>query len=103
MTASVPSKIAFATSEASARVGVGLRTIDSSIWVAVITGLPASMQARISRFWISGTRSAAISTPRSPRATMTPSTSSRISGKRSTALGFSIFAISRAFEPARAR
>ena len=40
ITASVPSRIAFATSEASARVGRGAWTIDSSIWVAVMTGLP---------------------------------------------------------------
>ena len=40
ITASVPSRIAFATSDASARVGRGACTIDSSICVAVITGLP---------------------------------------------------------------
>ena len=40
ITASVPSRIALATSEASARVGRGWCTIDSSIWVAVITGFP---------------------------------------------------------------
>ena len=36
----MPSKIALATSLTSARVGVGLRCIESSICVAVITGLP---------------------------------------------------------------
>src|ERR1700751_2032746 len=41
MTASVPSKIAFATSAASARVGLWKVVIDSSICVAVITGTPA--------------------------------------------------------------
>ena len=40
ITASVPSMIALATSLASARVGRGLVTIDSSICVAVITGRP---------------------------------------------------------------
>ena len=40
MTASAPSKIAVAMSEHSARVGAGLSIIDSSIWVATITGLP---------------------------------------------------------------
>ena len=39
MTASVPSKTALATSLASARVGRGFSIIDSSIWVAVMTGL----------------------------------------------------------------
>ena len=40
MTASVESKMALATSLASARVGRGVLVIDSSIWVAVITSLP---------------------------------------------------------------
>src|ERR687893_433841 len=35
MTASARSKIAFATSETSARVGRGLRIMESSIWVAL--------------------------------------------------------------------
>src|SRR4051812_50087507 len=39
ITASAPSSTALATSEASARVGAGLLIIDSSIWVATITGL----------------------------------------------------------------
>ena len=41
MTQSVPSSTALATSVASARVGRGFLIIDSSICVAVITGLPA--------------------------------------------------------------
>ena len=40
ITALVPSNTAFATSDISARVGVVLLIIDSSIWVAVITILP---------------------------------------------------------------
>ena len=40
----MPSKIALATSVTSARVGDGAVTIDSSIWVAVITGTPNSTQ-----------------------------------------------------------
>ena len=39
MTASVPWKIALATSETSARVGRGEATIEASIWVAVIDGI----------------------------------------------------------------
>ena len=38
MRALVPSKTALATSLTSARVGVGAEIIDSSIWVAVMTG-----------------------------------------------------------------
>ena len=40
MTQSVPSRMALATSVASARVGLRLVVMDSSICVAVITGLP---------------------------------------------------------------
>src|SRR6185369_9033030 len=45
MIASVPSIIALATSEVSALVGRGLRIIESSICVAVMTGLPALLHA----------------------------------------------------------
>jgi hypothetical protein len=41
MTQSAPSRTALATSEASALVGLGLLTIDSSIWVAQITPFAA--------------------------------------------------------------
>src|ERR1700704_6493056 len=41
MMASAPSKIAIETSDTSARVGTGLVIMDSSIWVATTTGLPA--------------------------------------------------------------
>ena len=71
MIAVVPSRIAFATSDASARVGSGAWIIDSSICVAVITGLPRSSARRMIRFCSSGTSAAPISTPRSPRATIT--------------------------------
>src|SRR5436305_1590426 len=77
ITADVPSRIAFATSLASARVGSAWCTIDSSICVAVMTGLPRSSALRMIRFWTSGTRAGPISTPRSPRATITASASER--------------------------
>ena len=92
--ASVPSRTALATSEASARNGRGLSTIERSIWVAVITGRPARRARSMIFFWIIGTRSGGISTPRSPRATMIPSTASMMGSSRSTAWGFSILAIS---------
>ena len=47
MTQEVPSNTALATSETSARVGRGLRIMESSIWVAVMTGLPSRMVALI--------------------------------------------------------
>ena len=50
MTASVPSKTAFATSVISARVGSGLPHIDSSICVAVTTNLPATLHLVMSIF-----------------------------------------------------
>ena len=55
ITAEVPSSTALATSLASARVGSGAWSIDSSIWVAVITGFPRSSAMRIMRFCKSGT------------------------------------------------
>ena len=87
--ASAPSYTAVATSEASARVGAGLRIIDSSIWVATTTGLPARRAARMIRFCRPGTSSGGSSTPRSPRAIMMPSARSMISSRWSTAAGFS--------------
>jgi hypothetical protein len=69
----VPSSTALATSFTSARVGKGERVIDSSIWVAVITGLPAMLHKRMISFCSSGTRRAGIWMPRSPRATITAS------------------------------
>lgn len=93
--ASVPSRIALATSEASARVGRGAWTIDSSIWVAVITGLPWRFASRIRRFWARGTSSNGNSTPRSPRATMMASAERRIPPMFRSAVSFSIFAMIR--------
>ena len=51
ITAEEPSNTALATSDASALVGAGLVTIDSSIWVAVMTGRPPAMQSRMICFW----------------------------------------------------
>ncbi len=73
MTASVPSMTALATSLASARVGRELSIIESSIWVATMTGLALRLASLMACFWTRGTRSRGISTPRSPRATMMPS------------------------------
>jgi hypothetical protein len=47
MTQSLPSRTALATSEHSARVGRGFVIMDSSICVAVTTGLPAKLASRI--------------------------------------------------------
>jgi hypothetical protein len=47
ITALVPSKIALATSDTSARVGLGLLIIDSSICVAVMTGFPTALALRM--------------------------------------------------------
>ena len=54
MIASAPSKIAVATSLTSARVGREWVTIDSSIWVATMTGTLASRAWRITSFWMIG-------------------------------------------------
>ena len=81
MTASVPSRMALATSDASARVGRGLEIMDSSIWVAVITRSPRRLAASMICFWSIGTVSGLISTPRSPRATITPSQAVRMASR----------------------
>ncbi len=85
--------MALATSDASARVGSGWWIIDSSICVAVITGFPRSSARAMIRFWSSGTSAAPISTPRSPRATITACDSARMSSSTATASAFSILAI----------
>ena len=66
ITASAPSSTALATSEASARVGAGLVIIDSSIWVATMTGLALRRAFSMICFCRNGTSSSGHSTPRSP-------------------------------------
>ena len=94
ITASVPSRIALATSATSARVGRGELTIESSIWVAVIEGRASRPAIRNSCFWAIGTSAIGSSIPRSPRATITQSAARMISSAAFTACGFSILAIS---------
>ena len=98
----MPSSTALATSVTSARVGSGLDTIDISICVAVMTGRPARLAARMIRFCVAGTRSIGISTPRSPRATMIASAAATIASSRSSACCFSIFATSGSLVSVRA-
>ncbi|CRH48702.1 Uncharacterised protein [Chlamydia trachomatis] len=73
--------MALATSETSARVGRGLRIIDSSICVAVIQNRPVSLDARAINFCSPGTSTIDNSIPRSPRAIMIPSAALAISWK----------------------
>ena len=93
ITQSVPSRTALATSVASARVGSRLVVIDSSIWVAVITGFPRRFAFCINSFWTRAICSMGISTPRSPRATIMPSAASSILFIWSRAPDLSILAI----------
>ena len=93
ITASAPSSTALATSLASARVGAGELIIDSSIWVATMTGFALRRALSMMSFWWIGTSSSGHSTPRSPRATMMPSKASTISSMLSIAWGFSILAM----------
>ena len=95
ITASVPSRIALATSVTSARVGRGEPTIESSICVAVITGRPRRLAMAMMCFCAIGTSSNGSSTPRSPRATMTPSDARRMLSMLWSAWSFSIFATTR--------
>ena len=64
-----------------------------------MTGLPRSSARRMMRFCRSGTSAAPISTPRSPRATITPCVSARISSSAAIASAFSILAMTYACEP----
>ena len=93
ITASVPSNTALATSVVSLRFGLIRSIILSIICVATITGLALCKHLRMICFWINGTCSTGISTPRSPRAIMIASDSRMISRILRTASGFSIFAI----------
>ncbi len=93
ITASAPSSTALATSEASARVGAGLVIIDSSIWVATMTGLALRRALSMICFCRNGTSSSGHSTPRSPRATMNASNALTTSSRLSIACGFSILAM----------
>mmetsp|Transcript_36070 Transcript_36070/g.60795 ORF Transcript_36070/g.60795 Transcript_36070/m.60795 type:complete len:203 (+) Transcript_36070:698-1306(+) len=100
MTQSVPSSTALATSVASARVGRGFMVMDSSICVAVITGLPFTLQRSIMRFCTMNIFSIGISIPRSPRATIMPSDSSKMSSKLSRPSLFSTLEMILMFLPA---
>ena len=93
ITASVPSKTAFATSDTSARVGTAFCIIDSIICVAVMTNLSEARAIRIMRFCKPGTAAFPTSTAKSPRATMMPSEASKISCSKGMASARSILAI----------
>ena len=67
--------------KAQLNVGRGSTVIDSSTCVATMTGLPARRERRVISFWALGTRSSGISSPRSPRATITESHACRISSR----------------------
>ena len=60
-------------------MGRGLRIMESSICVAVMTGLHARLHARMIRFCAIGSSSGGASTPKSPRATISPAEAATIS------------------------
>ena len=95
ITALEPSQMAFATSETSARVGVGSLIMDSNIWVAVIAGRPSEMHCRMICFWKTGRDSMPHSLPRSPRATITAPDFSMIPRRSVRAAAVSILATTR--------
>ena len=72
--------------------------MESSIWVAVITGFPAATHWAMMLFWIAGISVKSISTPMSPRATMMPSATDRMSARLLTPSWFSILAMIRILE-----
>ena len=83
----------------SARVGVGLDIIDSSILVATITGLPSCQHTEMTLFCINGTSSTGSSAPRSPLATIAPSDASRMSSRLRTLSAVSILLRTSALQP----
>mmetsp|Transcript_34487 Transcript_34487/g.87001 ORF Transcript_34487/g.87001 Transcript_34487/m.87001 type:complete len:201 (+) Transcript_34487:740-1342(+) len=87
-----PSSTALATSVISARVGRGLLTMDCRQWRARMVNLPWMVALVVIMFWARKTFSGVMCAPRSPRATMTPSASSRISSRFSSASIVSILA-----------
>jgi hypothetical protein len=91
MVASAPSKMAVATSLASARVGRELDTIECNISVATMAVRRCSAAAASTLRCNTGTCSGGNSTPRSPRATITASLASTMASSRSMACGVSIF------------
>mmetsp|Transcript_12972 Transcript_12972/g.45038 ORF Transcript_12972/g.45038 Transcript_12972/m.45038 type:complete len:388 (-) Transcript_12972:477-1640(-) len=99
MTQSVPSSTALATSVASARVGLGAAIMLSSICVAVMTGFAARLHLRIIIFCTQKILLSAISIPRSPRATITPSARSRMASKFTSPSWFSTLATTRMLLP----
>mmetsp|Transcript_10114 Transcript_10114/g.27224 ORF Transcript_10114/g.27224 Transcript_10114/m.27224 type:complete len:294 (-) Transcript_10114:50-931(-) len=99
MTQSVPSSTAFATSPASARVGRGSPVMDSSICVAVTTGLPIRLHRPIIIFCAKNTFSGGISMPKSPRATMMASLASMMASMFFRPSSFSIFEMILMFLP----
>ena len=80
--ASTPSRTAFATSVASARVGRGAVTMVSTTRVMRM-GLPARLAAAAAAFWMSAIFSGGASSPRLPRDRMTPSAASRMASNSS--------------------
>ena len=93
MIASALCATAVAASLTSARVGRDSVRIDSSTCVASTVGTPRSRARRSTSRCTRGTRCSGISRPRSPRATITPSATARISSSLSIASGRSSLAM----------
>ena len=91
----MPSITALATSSTSARVGTGFSIIDSIICVAVMQGRLSSRATAMMRFCTPGNAASPISTPRSPRATITASAASTMLSSAATASLRSILATMR--------
>ncbi len=102
ITASACSKAAFATSVTSARVGMGFEIMDSSMWVATMTGRSTRRHFLMMRRWMMGSSSMGHSMPRSPRAIMMPWDSSMMESMLLTASWCSILAMARAELPCEA-
>mmetsp|Transcript_14269 Transcript_14269/g.28786 ORF Transcript_14269/g.28786 Transcript_14269/m.28786 type:complete len:239 (+) Transcript_14269:651-1367(+) len=73
--------------------------MESSIWVDTTTGVPFCLHSAMMAFCMGGTDSTLVSTPRSPRATITASASLMISESSPASTEVSIFAMMNALLP----
>jgi hypothetical protein len=103
MMQSVPSRMALATSVASARVGRRLTVMDSSIWVAVITGLPTRLAVAINCFCTTAISSIGHFDAQVAAGDHDPVRTARISSMFVNAPERSIFATRNGFLPTAAR
>ena len=99
MTDAAPSSTALKISLISARVGTRACSMEASICVTTMNGVPLSRQSAAMRFCTAGTSQSGTALPRSPRAITISSACGKSSASASTPRRFSIFAKRRISAP----